>query len=519
MVRYLFFRVLRGLASIVIVVGIVMALVYSTLDRNLIFAADPVFSRQKSNAQQVYKMQQWEQYGYVDYVSYAEYLAQNLQGDAYAAAVTLGDTPAQDSADTKAQTEAFRSYYESQGYTVTRLTGLRQGGGRYREGGEPRLFAHRDVPLLKRMGRFFSGLFHLDTPNSVPGDVGERGLTFTWFDPVYGGEKFSPAILGNGTYHKYLLYFDDRFPWLHQNFLTVNLGQSYSVNTGVDVWQTMTEPQGARELRTVTYPSGHTALTADDLHTATYAPGSYEAGDAVTRQNFVDDYTAVATRKQGLSRLGYSFVIGIAAVAAAYLPAIPIALVMARKKGGLGDLLGSIYIAALLAVPSLAYVFLLKALGGAAGLPVTFDLEAPTAAMLILPILSLTLPTLANLMKWLRRYLVDQKHALYVRFARANGASEGETMRLHVLRNAIIPILHGLPASILGALVGAILTERVYVVPGAGNLLTRAINAYDNGVIVGLTLFYAVLSVVSVILGDLVLSAVDPRISLAGKEG
>ena len=92
-------------------------------------------------------------------------------------------------------------------------------------------------------------------------------------------------------------------------------------------------------------------------------------------------------------------------------------------------------------------------------------------------------------------------------------------MRLHVLRNAIIPILHGLPASILGALVGAILTERVYVVPGAGNLLTRAINAYDNGVIVGLTLFYAVLSVVSVILGDLVLSAVDPRISLAGKEG
>ena len=45
----------------------------------------------------------------------------------------------------------------------------------------------------------------------------------------------------------------------------------------------------------------------------------------------------------------------------------------------------------------------------------------------------------------------------------------------------------------LGALTGAIITERVYVVPGIGNLLTEAINKYDNGVIVGGTLFYAIL--------------------------
>ena len=71
--------------------------------------------------------------------------------------------------------------------------------------------------------------------------------------------------------------------------------------------------------------------------------------------------------------------------------------------------------------------------------------------------------------------------------------------------------------SILGALTGAIITERVYVVPGAGNLLTTAINTYDNAVIVGVTLFYAVLSVVSVILGDILMSMVDPRISFTSK--
>ena len=86
-----------------------------------------------------------------------------------------------------------------------------------------------------------------------------------------------------------------------------------------------------------------------------------------------------------------------------------------------------------------------------------------------------------------------------------------------MLKNAIIPIVHGIPASILGALIGAIITERVYVIPGAGNLLTTAINYYDNGVIVGVTLFYGLLSVASVILGDILISVMDPRISFSAK--
>ena len=78
MTRFVIGRILRGLLSVVIVVGIVMVLIYGCMDRNLIFARDSVFSRQKLNAQQVYKMEQWEKYGYVDYVSYADYLTEQL---------------------------------------------------------------------------------------------------------------------------------------------------------------------------------------------------------------------------------------------------------------------------------------------------------------------------------------------------------------------------------------------------------------------------------------------------------
>ena len=111
----------------------------------------------------------------------------------------------------------------------------------------------------------------------------------------------------------------------------------------------------------------------------------------------------------------------------------------------------------------------------------------------------------------------DQMNSDYVKFARSGGLSEGEIFSKHILKNAIIPIVHGIPAAVLGAMTGAIITERVYVVPGVGNMLTKAINQYDNGVIVGMVLFYAVLTVASIIMGDVLMSMIDPRISFTSK--
>ena len=466
-------------------------------------------------------MQQWENYGYVDFVSYEEYLSElDLSQDQYEQAAAIGDRAGDANPEAARRIGDFGIRYGEEGYTIIRLPGKKKGNTEsYLDGGEPRLYAYRDVPLGMRLVKYLTNIFQFDNIHAVREDVGQRKLDFTWFDPVYGGETFSPAIMGNGTRHKYLLYFDDRFPYLHQNFVTVNLGRSFSVNKGVDVFDTMTNSQGSREMSWVTYPSGNREYSADDLHTATFVAGSYAGGDAVVRRNFVDDYTGVITRKSGLSKLGYSFTIGILASGLAYALAVPAAIWMARRKGRLADRLGTGYIVFIMAVPSLAYIFLFKALGQAAGLPTTFDMENPTRLMYVLPIISLALPTAANLMKWLRRYMIDQNNAEYVRFARGSGLSEGNIFRAHVLKNAAIPMIHGIPASILGALVGAIITERVYVVPGAGNLLTGAINAYDNGAIVGVTVFYAVVSVASVILGDVLISAADPRISFAHREG
>lgn len=519
--KYLFRRILHGIISIIIVVSIVMVLIYAMLQRDLIFVSDSLFTRQAANSKQIYMYSKWEEYGYLDYVPYTDWLLElaeqgEIDEETRALAAVIGRKPEADTPTASEYTAKFREYYESQGYTVIRLDAV-VGGRKVVTGGQQTMFATKDRPLTSRLLSYFGNLFEVDNIHKAAEVEGERGLTFTLYDPLYGGDKFSPAIIGNGTMHRYLLYVDGQFPFVHQNLLTINLGASYSVNRGVDVFHTMTRTQGSYVKSPMTFPTGLQEESADNLHSATYLQGSRELSE-LNADRFVNDYTVVDTTRNGMSKMGYSFVIGILSTIMAYVLGVPIGILMARNKDGLLDKIGTVYIVFIIAVPSLAYIFLFKGIGARLGLPTVFDMESTSKLIFLLPIVSLALPSIASLMKWMRRYMIDQMNSDYVKFARSSGLSEGEIFNKHILKNAAIPIIHGIPGSVLGAMTGAIITERVYVVPGAGNLLTEAINKYDNGVIVGVTLFYAVLSVVSIILGDILMATVDPRISFSTKD-
>ena len=521
MTKYLISRILRALLSVVLVIAVIMIMIYSFLDREAIFSADPSYQKFLLNDKEVYKMQQWEKYGYLDYIPFADYLQDELKAGNLTKeevdAARLAKTAEEDNEATKALVDAFIEKYKSEGYKDVRLPGsYKIGTKKFKEGGSPALYVYKDVPLINRLFNYFTGLIQVDNIHKVENIEGERGLTFTWYDPAYGGEKFSPAIMGNGTSYKYLLYCDDNFPYIHQNLVKIHLGVSYSVNRNVDVFNTMTDAQGPQKFTTITYPSGVVEETADDIHSLRYIPDSRTQG-VLNQRYYVDDYTGVSTAKSGMSQMGYSFSIGIISVILAYLLAVPLGVLMALNKDKLIDKLGTLYIIFIMAVPSLGYIFIFRAIGSSFKLPTTFDVQNPTVLMYILPVISLALPSIANLMKWLRRYMIDQMNSDYVKFARSGGLSEGEIFSKHILKNAIIPVVHGIPGSVLGALTGAIITERVYLVPGIGNVLTTAINKYDNGVIVGVALFYALLSVTSFILGDVLMSMLDPRISFSSK--
>ena len=520
--KYIVKRLLHGAVSVVIVTAIVMVMIYSMLDRSLVFTNDAAFARQASNSRDTYSYGKWEQYGYLDYVTYQEWLSGlarsgEIDEETRAEAAKFGRKPENDSELVAEYAAKFQEYYESQGYTFVRKN-AKMNGRVPVTGGQQIMFVYKDKPLTDRLVKYFTGLVYIDNIHRAEEVTGERGLTFTWHDPAYGGTKLSPAIIGNGTTHKYLLYVDNTFPYIHQNFATIHLGESYSVNTGVDVFETMTTSQGVQVSSTVSYPTGLVEVSADDLHSAVYMKGSLESSE-LNQQRFTDDYTSIGTVKNGYSKLGYSFIIGIISVIMAYVLGLPLGLVMSLNKDGLLDKIGTCYIIFISAVPSLAYIFIFRGIGMKAfNLPGYFDVNTNGKAMYILPIVSLALPSVANLMKWMRRYMIDQMNSDYVKFARSGGLSEREIFTGHIMKNAAIPITHGIPGSVIFAMTGAIITERIYTVPGAGGLLTTAINKYDNGVIVGVTLFYAILSVVATVLGDVLMATVDPRISFTTKD-
>jgi peptide/nickel transport system permease protein len=131
---------------------------------------------------------------------------------------------------------------------------------------------------------------------------------------------------------------------------------------------------------------------------------------------------------------------------------------------------------------------------------------------LFLPALTLAFSISAVLMRNLRASIIEVLGAEYVDFARAKGLRPRIVMVRHVLRNALISTvtLFGLS---MGTLIGgAVITETVFAIPGAGRLMIESIYGRDYPVVQGLTLALAILVSVAFLITDLVQAALDPRI-------
>jgi peptide/nickel transport system permease protein len=131
---------------------------------------------------------------------------------------------------------------------------------------------------------------------------------------------------------------------------------------------------------------------------------------------------------------------------------------------------------------------------------------------LFLPALTLALSLSAVLMRNLRAAILEVIGAEYVDFARAKGLARRLILTRHVLRNALISTVTLFGLSIGTLLGGAVITETVFAIPGAGRLMIDSIYGRDYPVIQGLALALAVLVSLVFLVTDLVHAALDPRI-------
>ena len=493
---YIWMRLLRSLLSILIIMLIVFTMVYTLVPRDSIFFEDSTYRKLggKSDDKTEYVYTTWERLGYLDYVRINDYCLELYeQGSAEMSEAIKPESK---------ESQDFVQIYTAKGYTVDQFLA----SGRY--------YAYKDIPVVKRMATWLSKLIAIDTPWSVQDENNpdlERKLYFGR-TPTGG-----VALIGSGTTHKYLLYTDSRFPWLHQNIIKLNFGTSYPTYQGLDVIRVLFQSQGTEVKRPVTYETGLEGESGINFGTLKYK----SILDRMDRKKFVDNYATFETNRNQPSMIGTSFIMGIFAMTLAYVLGLPIGVLMARKKDKLADKLGMVYIIFIIAVPSLAYIYLFRYLGTTlVNLPSVFTTYGPEdIRSWILPIISLALPSIAGLMLWTRRYVVDQMNADYVKFAKAKGLNQREIFNGHIFKNAIIPIAQGIPHSLAACITGAIITEAIYSVGGMGKMLPNAINQYNNSMIVALAFMFSTVSVLSVLAGDIVLTKVDPRISLSEKAG
>ncbi len=137
-----------------------------------------------------------------------------------------------------------------------------------------------------------------------------------------------------------------------------------------------------------------------------------------------------------------------------------------------------------------------------------------TLQQILLPALVLGLGTMAYMARLMRSSMLDVQQAQYIRTARAKGLSPARIFWVHTLRNAVLPVLATLGPAIAAITTGGFVVETVFAIPGLGRYFVQAVQQLDYTVIMGTTVFYGSFLVLMVLVVDLLVGVVDPRIRL-----
>lgn len=131
-----------------------------------------------------------------------------------------------------------------------------------------------------------------------------------------------------------------------------------------------------------------------------------------------------------------------------------------------------------------------------------------------IPVFIAVFAGLGSSVRFYRTIILDQINQDYVRTARAKGVGLSSILFKHVLRNSMLPILTNLVSSIPFLIMGSLLLERFFGIPGLGDLMMTSIYSRDVPIITGLTFLTAVLYVLSLLATDLLYAVFDPRVKL-----
>ncbi len=226
-----------------------------------------------------------------------------------------------------------------------------------------------------------------------------------------------------------------------------------------------------------------------------------------------------------------SFLLNIVSLVLAFAIAIPVGIKSAVNKYGKFDNFWTVFSLIGMGMPSFFFALLLiffiavpidffplnlmqDPLKAALGYENFFAEILDILRHMILPVVVLTIISLASLIRYVRNSVIDVINQDYIRTARSKGLSEKVVIYRHAFRNALIPVVTLIGLYIPTLFGGSILLETVFIWPGIGKMLYSGVMNRDIWLVMSSNTFYALLTVLGNFVSDVSYAAVDPRVKL-----
>jgi oligopeptide transport system permease protein len=132
----------------------------------------------------------------------------------------------------------------------------------------------------------------------------------------------------------------------------------------------------------------------------------------------------------------------------------------------------------------------------------------------VLPAFTLSLPLLALLARMTRASMLESLRQDYVRTARAKGLPTNVVILRHALRNSLIPVATVLGPGLAGLITGSFIIEFMFSFPGIGSFFIQGVTSRDYSMVMGLTLFFALVITLANLGVDVLYAFLDPRIQV-----
>lgn len=218
-----------------------------------------------------------------------------------------------------------------------------------------------------------------------------------------------------------------------------------------------------------------------------------------------------------VNRLGPSATLAVEALMFGIFIGLLLGLIAAIKHNSFLDY-GSMVVAVLgLSIPSFVFAAALQYLVGVKWgiLPVAYWESWQSH---IMPAFSLSVLVIGTIARFMRTEMLEVLGQDYITTAKSKGLTKGAVIFKHSVRNALIPVVTIIGPLVVGLMTGSLVIEKIFAIPGIGQQFVLAITTHDYPMIMGVTLLYAGLFIVTMFIIDILYVIIDPRIQLAEGE-